>query len=257
MATITGLVLLGAAGVAQADPVTLFGYNLNTSFGGAYAPTYEGGKRYTVFPTGSLAITHPWEFDAFSAPDDAASLALINTRHFSFGAALSLRENRGNDDELAGMRNIGWAFQAGGFMNVWPTNWLRLHVEALKGVTAESGLLVNTGADFVKQSRKWTVSAGPRFSWADNRFNGTYFGVSPAEAAASPYIIAPYRATGGPHYAGIQTSAEYKWIPRWRLTAQASYTRLLSDDAGSPLVRQLGSVNQFDVGVGVRFMLSD
>jgi outer membrane protein len=252
-----GLVLLGAAGAAKADPVTIFGYNLNSSVGVAFAPTYEGGKKYTAFPTGTLAITRPWEFDSFGAPDDAASLAIVNTRRFSFGAALSLRENRGNDDELVGMRNIGWALQAGGFMNVWPTNWLRLHAEALKGVTAESGLLVNTGADFVRQTPKWTMSIGPRFSWADSRFNGTYFGVTPGEALASPFIANPYTAKAGPHFAGVQASAEYRWLKRWRLTAQGGYNRLLSDDAKSPLVSQLGSVDQFNVGVGVRFMLAD
>ena len=97
----------------HAEPVTFFGYILNASVRAEVAPSYEGGKHYSWFPGGSLAVSKPWEFDAFSPPDDAASFGLLNTKHVQFGLALSLRENRGNSDELQGMRNIGWAFQGG------------------------------------------------------------------------------------------------------------------------------------------------
>jgi outer membrane protein len=257
MAAVSGLVLLGGVEAAKADPVTFFGYNLNASIRAQVAPNYEGSKTYNVFPNGSAALTHPWEFDSFTAPDDAASLAILNTKRFSFGAAISVRENRGNHDVLEGMRNIGYALQTGGFMNVWPTSWLRLHVEALKGVTSESGLVVNTGADMVHQNRQWMISAGPRFSWADGDYNGTYFGVTPGEAAASPLINAPFTAHAGPHYAGVEAIAEYKFRPGWRLTADGSYHRLLGDDANSPLVRQLGKADQLSASVGLRFLFGE
>jgi outer membrane protein len=258
LAAIGGLVLTAAAGAARAaEPVTFFGYILNASISAQYAPSYEGGKHYTGFPGGSLAITKPWEFDAFSPPDDAASFGLLNTQRLQFGVALSVRENRGNDDELAGMRNIGWAFQGGGFVNVWPTHWMRVHVEGLKGLTAESGIVVNTGLDVVAHPSAWNLSIGPRYSWGDHRFNGTYFGVAPSEAAASPFVKTPFNPGAGSHSAGIEAMAEYKWRPRWRLTLNASYDRLMAKDAESPLVRQLGSVDQFGIGAGLRFMLQD
>jgi outer membrane scaffolding protein for murein synthesis (MipA/OmpV family) len=256
-AAIGGLILAGAAGAAQAEPVTFFGYILNASISAQYAPTYEGGKHYTVFPGGSLAITKPWDFDAFAPPDDAASFGILNTKHVQFGLALSVRENRYNDDELQGMRSIGWALQGGGFMNIWPTHWIRIHVEGLKGVTSESGVVVNTGLDFVHHPKDWNLSIGPRYSWGDAKFNGTYFGVTPAEALASPYLANPFHAGAGSHYAGVEAMAEYKWRPRWRITFNANYNRLLGDDANSPLTRQLGTPNQFGVGTGIRFMLQD
>ncbi len=117
-AAIGGAVLCLLAGAACAEPVTFFGYILNAGISGQYAPWYEGGKHYSWFPGGSLAITKPWDFDAFTAPDDAAALSLVNTKHVQFGLALSLRENRGNSDELEGMRNIGWAFQGGGLVPI-------------------------------------------------------------------------------------------------------------------------------------------
>jgi outer membrane protein len=255
LAAAGGFALAAAAVSAHAEAPTFFGYNLSASIRAEVAPTYEGGKNYSVFPGGSLAVSKPWQFDDFWAPDDAASLAIVNTRRFSFGAAGSIRENRGNGDELQGMRNIGWSLLGGGFMNVWPTSWMRVHVEALKGLTAQSGLLVNSGIDLVAHPRGWNLSAGPRYSWADDRFNNTYFGVTPAEALASPLIANPYTARAGPHFAGAAASAEYKLKPNWRLTFDASYHHMLGDDEHSPLVRQLGKADQIQGAVGLRFVL--
>jgi outer membrane protein len=257
MATVGGLCLAGLAGAASAENMTVFGYDLNATIRAEAAPTYEGGKKYSAFPSGNLAISRPWEFDSYGAPDDAASFAIVNTKHLSFGAAASIREDRGNSGGLEGMRNIGWSLEGGGFVNIWPTNWMRLHIEALKGLTAQDGLLVNTGADFVSHPGKWMIAAGPRFSWSDAKFNGTYFGVTPAEALASPLILNPYTARAGPHFAGVEVNGEYKIRRRWRLTVDATYHHLLDDDANSPLVKQLGSADQFSAGLGVRFALSD
>lgn len=255
--TLAAGLLITRAVAAYAEPVNVFGYILNASISAETAPTYEGGKQYAVFPGGSLAVTRPWEFDAFVAPDDAASFTLINLKPFEFGVAASVRENRGNEDALRGMRNIGWSFMSGGYTNVWPTRFMRLHVEGLKGLAGQSGIVVNTGLDLVAHPSKWNLSAGPRYSWGDQRFNGTYFGVDAREAAASPFIRSPFSPGAGSHYAGVQAMAEYKWRPQWRLTLEGSYNRMMSRDAASPLVRQLGSADQFNLGVGLRFMLQD
>ena len=243
-----------AGGAAHAEDGTLFGYKLNIAIRGWIVPTYDGSKHFGLAPGGSLAVSKPADFDSFAAPDDAASITLLTTQHFVAGAAASFRENRNNDDELTGMRSIGWSFQAGGYVNYWPVKWLRVHVEALKGVTSQHGIQVNTSADLIRQSPKWRLAAGPRFGWADETFNNRYFGVTPAEAVASPYIANPYTARAGPHFAGLEGSAEYKWRPQWRLTLDLRYHHLLGDDAASPLVRQLGRPDQFSASTGVRFM---
>ncbi len=258
MAVIGALALAGTAGAARAaEPLTFFGYILNASIRAEAAPNYEGGKKYAVFPSGNLAVSKPWDFDAFSPPDDAASFALLNTKRFQFGAAASIQEPRQNDDELGGMRSIGWSFQAGGFMNVWPTHYMRIHVEGLKGLSSQSGIVVNSGIDFVAHPEKWNLSIGPRYSWGDDHYNGTYFGVTPGEALASPFIANPFHARAGSHNAGVQFMAEYKLFPRWRVTFDGAYSRILGDDAKSPLVAQLGTPDQFSVGTGLRFMLQN
>jgi outer membrane protein len=163
---------LFAAGSASADPMTFFGYNLSASIQAAAAPSWQGSRKYSIFPSGNVTLGHPWQFDDFYAPDDSASFALINTRIVQIGVAAAIIDSRGNSHELQGMRNIGWAGEGGGFVNIWPTPWLRVRVEALKGVVAEDGLLVNTGANLVAHPGRFTcrpapASAGPTIgTWA-------------------------------------------------------------------------------------------
>jgi outer membrane scaffolding protein for murein synthesis (MipA/OmpV family) len=234
-----------------------FGRTFNIALRGWVSPTYEGGKHFGLFPGGSLAVTRPSDFDSFAAPDDAASFALFDTRHFSAGIAAAVRENRYNNDELTGMRSIGWSIQGGGYLNYWPTPWLRLHIEGLKGLTTQYGVLINTSADAITQQGRWRLSAGPRFSWGDGAWNNRYFGVTAAEALASPYIASPYTAKAGAHFVGLEGSGEYKLTRGWRLTLDARYHHLLSDDANSPLVKQLGTADQFQGSAGFRVMFPD
>ncbi len=251
----TASIALLSAGPALAEPFTFFGYSLSASVQAAAAPSYQGSQKYSVFPSGNAAITHPWQFDDYAAPDDSASLALYNSDRASFGLAASIIEDRGNSHELEGMRNIGWAAESGGFLNVWPTPWMRIRIEALKGLVAEDGLLVNTAADLVTHQGPWMFSIGPRFSWADDHYNGTYFGITPGEALAG-HRYSAYQANGGPAFAGLSAAAEVKVSPRWRLTLNGTYHRLLSDEANSPLVRQGGTADQVAIASGVRFLLN-
>jgi len=248
---------LVAGRAAAAEPITLFGYDLSITLQGATASAYQGSKHYSGFPSVSFAVTRPWTYDDFGAPDDSASVTLLTLSNVSAGAAASIIANRGNSHALRGMDNIGWAGEGGGFVNWWPAPWMRVRVEALRGLFAEDGLLVNTGSDFVTHQGRFTLSAGPRFSWADGHYNGTYFGITPAEAAAGPHLHSAYIANAGPLTGGLEAAVEYKWFDRWRLNLNANYDRLLGQDAQSPLVRITGSPNQFSVAGGVRFMLSD
>lgn len=250
------LATLATGAHAQDKPQegALFGRSFNIALRGWVTPTYEGGKHFGLFPGGSLAVTRPSDFDNFAAPDDAASFALVDTRYVAAGIAAAVRETRYNNDELTGMRSIGWSIQGGGYMNVWPTRWLRLHVEGLKGLTSQYGVLINTSADVMHQFGRWRLAGGPRYSWGDEKWNNRYFGVTASEAQASPYIVNPYTAKAGGHFAGAEASAEYKLTSKWRVTFDVRYHHLLGDDANSPLVKQLGTADQFQASTGFRVL---
>jgi MipA family protein len=251
--------VLGAAAsssaLAQPTGVTFFGYDVNASLRARVGPTYEGSDDYGIGPAGGISLSKPGSKDLFSAPDDSASLSLFGDDRFSVGLAGRLRSGRDDDDDLRGMKKIDWGGEAGVFANLWVADWLRARVEVRKGFGGHDGVIVDVGADAVASGDRWTVAAGPRFSWADDEFTQTYFGVTPGEALASPYIASAYDAKGGPRYVGAVASADYKWTERWGLTFDVGYRRLLGDAADSPLVAGLGSENQFSASAGVRYAL--
>lgn len=248
-----GLALL--TGPAAAEPLTLFDYNVSITIQGATASAYQGSRHYSGFPSVSVAFLKPWEYDAFGAPDDSPGIALIDLTNFQVGAAGNFIPDRGNSHSLRGMKDIGWAGEGGGYVNWWPTKRLRLRVEALEGAFSESGLLVNTAADFVTRKGRFTLSTGPRFSWADSGYNNVYFGVTQAEAQTSRFHVA-YQPGASPLTAGLEAAAEYRWFGHWRLDLSANYDRLLDRVGQSPIVRA-GSADQYSIAGGIRFLLGD
>lgn len=258
--TVAALALSGAASVpAMAQDtdggsnVTLFGYNVNGSIRARVQPTYEGSDDYKVGPAGSISLSRPGAARVFSAPDDGISISLVGNETMDAGITGRIRGGRDNDDDLRGMEKIDYAVEAGGFVNWWAAPSLRLRLEVRRGFGGHEGVVADLGADFVAREGRWTVAAGPRISYADDEYTQTYFGVTALEAIASPLIATAYDPEGGIRHAGVQASADYQWNPRLRVTFDASYRKLMGDAADSPLVKQLGSEDQFGASAGVRY----
>ncbi len=252
--------MLAGPAMAQSEPqedgssgFTLFGYNVNASLRARVQPTYEGSDDYKIGPAGSISLSRPGAARVFSAPDDGISFSLAGNEVIDAGVTGSFVGGRNSKDDLRGMDKIDYAVEAGGFVNVWVAPWLRTRLAVRRGFGGHEGWVADLGADAVVREGRWIAAAGPRFSYADDEFTRTYFGVTPREALASPLIAAAYTPGGGARYAGVQASADYQWSPRWRLTMDASYRRLLGDAADSPLVRQLGSEDQFGASAGFRY----
>jgi outer membrane protein len=243
----------GGAAAQSAGGGMIFGYDVRATVRAQVQPTYDGSNDFEVGPTGSISFYKHGGQHGFGAPDDGATLSLFGDERFAVGVVGKLRSGRDSKDDLRGMDKIDWAGEAGVFANLWVADWLRTRIEVRKGFGGHDGVLVDIGADAVARDGRWTGSVGPRFSWADDEFTQTYFGVTPAEAVRSPLIAAAYDAKGGPRSVGVQAGANYQWTPHWGLTFDASYRRLLGDAADSPLVRQLGSEDQFRASAGVSY----
>ena len=242
-----------AAAAQEAGGFTVFGFNVNASVKAQAEPTYEGSDDYKVGPSGSISFTRPGAEHVFSAPDDGISITLAGSGVLTAGLNGRLVGRRDNDDDLRGLRKVDWAGEAGVFVNFWPADWLRTRVAVRKAFGGHDGVVADLGADMVGRSGPWEISVGPRLSYADEEFIRTYFGVTPAEALASPFIKAAYSPSGGARYAGVQAAANYQLTSRWLVTVDASYQRVLGDAADSPIVRQLGSENQYRASAGVRY----
>ena len=230
------------------------GWSLNNiRVGLRVAPDYIGSDDYRLQPSGSLTLYRRGTEPAYGAPDDGLSLGLAGGRRVSFGVSSRWRPGRDNDHDLRGFDKVDWAVEAGGFVNLWPTDWIRIRGEVRRGFNGHNGWVADLGADVIGRKGSWVFSAGPRLTWVDDKFTRTYFSVSPDEAARSPFGITPYAPRNGSTAAGVVASAEYRVNRRWSVTGFANYRRLMGDGADSPIVVDLGSRDQFSATLGVRY----
>lgn len=236
--------------------LTIFGWSLdNVRFGGRVAPSYMGSDDYRLFPSGSINFARRGTPPGFGAPDDGAGIGLIGDARWSVGLVGRLRGPRENDGDLKGFDKVDWAAEGGVFATYWARDWLRLRGEVRRGIGGHRSWIADAGVDAVWRQGPLVASLGPRLSWADDAFARTYFGVTPAEAARSPFAITPYAPDGPALAAGLTASAEYSLNRRWNLVAAARYRRGLGDIADSPIVADLGSPDQFSASLSVRYML--
>jgi outer membrane protein len=233
--------------------MTIFGRSLGVTLRARVAPSYMGSDRYKIGPTGSLHFTKPGEDAAFSAPDDGLSIGVVGGDSWSVGLAGAFRGKRDDDHDLRGFDEVDWAVEAGVFANLWLSESFRLRAAVRRGFNGHEGWVADVGADLVHSDDTWVLSIGPRARWTDTEFNRTYFGVTPLEASRSPFAIAAYSPSDSMASAGALASAEYRWSKRWSVVADARYDRLLGDGADSPIVRDLGSRDQFSAALGLKY----
>lgn len=235
---------LAGADAASAEPWVV-------TVGGRVAgsPEWEGSDdtKLGVTPTFSVGRISPYR--RFTPPDPGATIGIIDTEFVTFGPVVVFRGSRKADDELTGLDKVDRAIEPGLFLDLWPAKWFRVHVQGRKGVTGHTGWMGDAGVDFVYSGKRWDASIGPRFGYADHRYMDRYFGVTPAEAAANAAITQTYDPSGGARYIGARAAFAYRMTDHWRVTADAGYSRLGDRPADSPIVRDLGSRNQWQAGL--------
>ncbi len=227
--------------------VTIGGY------GGAQ-PAFPGAKDYTFTFRPIIDIRRAGTPEWLNLPNDAFSLTLYETGSFRAGAAGDFIQNRSHSDEngINGLRDINYTLELGGFAEYYPAPFLRTRVELLQGVTGADGFVANLMADYIyRPNRDWLFTAGPRLQFADTQYMSTFFSVTPAESAASG--LPPFRASGGPNWAGVDVTARYWWSDRISIRAFAEWDRFIGDSADSPIVKLRGSEDQFTFGIGASY----
>jgi MipA family protein len=274
-----GTPMLGSKRVALA--VAALGLSAGCAFGAdlssGSAPSYKDGPgNYWVVTIGGYASIDPafpgaketdyvWsgrpildshragEREWLSLPNDAFGIGLYNAGNFRVGVAGDFIGRRNRSDApnaLDGVHNIDYTFEAGGFAEYYPAPFLRTRVELLQGFTGAEGFEANLMADFIyRASPQLTFTAGPRLQIVDNKYASAFFSTANLELPLTP----AYNAAGGLNAAGIDVTARYDLTERFSVRAFGEWNRLLGDAADSALVKQRGSADQLQVGLGAAY----
>lgn len=236
------------AGHAQAGD----GTRVRVGLGAQLRPKYVGADKTEVAPLWDVDFARGTNEFRFEAPDDSFAIPLISKHGFSAGPAANIASGRKDSEVGAPLGKIPTTFEAGAFAQYEVSKSIRLRGELRKGIGGHHGVVGMAGADYVwRDGDRYVLSVGPRLLFSDARYQRAFFGVSPAAALASG--LPAYRPGGGLHAAAMTSGLSYQFNPRFGLFGFARYERLVGNAAKSPIVRQLGSRDQFSAGLGLNY----
>lgn len=217
-------------------------------------PAYPGAKSFSFFGYPSLSLRRASTPATFSAPDDNFSLALYDLGWLKVGPSGKIIGERraGDHRELTGIHDVDWAVEGGAFVEFWPMQQIRGRIDIRHGLHGHYGWVGDIGLDYVQTAGAWTFSVGPRAAFGDSSYTNRYFGVTLGEAIANTRV-APYTPTGGFTSVGATASATYAFSPQWAATGYVRYDQLVGSASRSPIVRTLGTDQQFTFGVKLAY----
>ena len=244
--------------VLPALPFLPPGLVVTVGAGAEAANSFPGAKTYTGFPIPYFDWRKPGDPLPFHAPDDGFGIALLDFGMFRAGPVgryVAQRDLSNGNANFVGLPNVATTIELGGFVEFWPTDFLRGRVEVRQGINGHNGLHGNIEADAVGLYGPWLLSLGPRAEFGNDQFMQSYFSVTPAEAAINGRVT-PYAASGGLTSVGFLASAKYTFSPSWSVVGFAGYNRLVDSAAASPITNNLGSKNDFIGGAILEYSFS-
>jgi outer membrane protein len=236
---------------AKAPVVVQQPYDLMIELGAGVQvrPDYPGSKNYEAWPTGFVTL-HYLQLPGYGVVKDGRA----DLRGWSFGPSFNLQSQRKASDypELFGLNDIDMTFELGAKVG-YTFDWIRPWVAARYGLGGHSGIVGETGLDFIfRASPVLLWSIGPRATFANRDYMETYFGVTPAESALSG-TLAAYSPGGGFKSVGAEFNFRYEFAPKWAVRGEFIYDKLIGDAADSPIT-QVGSENQFTAKLGLTYL---
>jgi outer membrane scaffolding protein for murein synthesis (MipA/OmpV family) len=262
-----GLCLMGSVAAsaddAQSGPADndrtkgVHGY---LNLGAGVAPDYEGSQDYRPIPVIAGKLGYNAFYVEARGPELRANvMPKLLPFGFDFGPALGYRFGRDDveNNRVDRLRDIDGSVEAGAFAKVYTGGLMQqgdelaFEVEGLTGVgDKRTGTTIKFGPSY-SFSPLEDVRLGFHASatWADDRYNETYFGVDANDALRSG--LSTYDAKGGIKDVGLSMDVTYMWTESWGLTGMVGVTQLVGDAADSPIVDDAGSATQGIATLGV------
>lgn len=225
---------------------------IRPGLGAQIRPEYPGADKSEWLPYVQFSIAKGDRPFGFSAPDDSFGIRLVSTGGFSAGPSLAIQGSRTDKDVGVPLGKVKSTIEVGGFAEYQIGDSVRLRGELRKGLGGHDGLIGSVGADKIwRDGDRYVFSVGPRLLFSDSKFQRAYFGVTPQAALATG--LPAYRPDAGIYALAAASGLNYALGGPWGVFGYARYERLVGDARESPVVRELGSPNQFSAGFGVNY----
>lgn len=205
-----------------------------TIVGGAviYAPAYQGAEDYRVLPFPVIDLKYG---RFFASPRRGIGGNLVDGDTVDVGAGVTFVPGYRRRDAPVGIGRVSGGAGARISADV-KTGMVMASLGATKVLSGDiDGALVDaTLAIPFRPTDRLTVIPSLSATWADGAYTQSYFGVSPAQAAASG--LPAYRPGGGIKDVSVALTASYRLTDQVSLGATGAVTKLTGDAKKSPIV---------------------
>lgn len=259
LSTCLALSLPGGARAQSSDYSTLTSpqsaQNWYLTLGGGlrYQPDYTGSDEYVFRARPIVSLSKGLKSTWWSAEDDAMlSIGFFSGQGWRIGFSGDLLWKRSAkvNPALVAVPATKFGAEAGGFVEFYPTSWLRARADLRRGIVAHDGVVADLKLDAFSNFGPWTLGVGPRMRIASADYVRTYFGTSGAMPGTGGML---QRFNAGVHSIGALAQVTYHWSDQLKTTAYVEYKRLVGDATRSAIVRPFGSRDSITVGVSASY----
>lgn len=216
---------------------------------GGVAPEYRGSDEYELSYAPSIYIV--WK-DFLFIKGRKLGVQAFNGKHFYGGAFVRYTGGRSdNNDGLEALGDISRTFTGGAYLN-YRYEGIRLKTEVRHDFFDEGHgtlLIASLSSRIPWSDPLFQISV--ETTWASKEYMNTFYGINNFQSMQSG--LRQYEADSGMRDVSLNLGTTYKFDEHWSVSAQASYQHLLGDVADSPIVKDVGSENNFVLGVGLNY----
>lgn len=204
--------------------------------GVSYAPRYEGAayNRLRLVPLLDVSYSKGGFFIGIAR---GIGYNFSESKYIQYGVRVLVGQARSQDEDprLYGMGNINYYPEASLFLSsrLGPLSIFSGVANSTYGTHADLGASI--GFPISQDDR---LSLRTTVNWGDTAYNQTYFGVTPAQAAASGNVLTPYNATAGKKDTVWGASWRHSFDKEWTGSASLTHKRLEGSAQFSPLTQR-------------------
>jgi outer membrane protein len=235
------------------SPQSAQNWYLTVGAGLRYQPDYLGSDDYVFRARPIISLGRGLKSTWWSAEDDAMlSIGVFSGQGWRIGFSGDLLWKRSAkvNPALVAVPATKFGGEAGGFVEFYPTSWLRARADIRRGIVAHDGIVADLKLDAFSNVGSWTFGIGPRMRIASADYVRTYFGTRGAQPGTGGLL---QRFNAGVHSVGALAQATYHWSDRFQTTTYVEYKRLVGDATRSPIVRPFGSRNSLTIGISASY----
>ncbi len=230
-------------------------WDVRLGFGFENEPTYQGSDRSDTEISPYLLAAYRADWGNLYLVGDGLGYSRLFDNNFAINLQLEQEDTRevSDDDRLLGLgdqdKELELEVSGRYFMGPW-------HVDAsVAAATGDKGLVwfVGGGYTWRLNNERLFLSVRSDLSGSNVKNQQTDFGITAEQSQNSVIGLPEYTAGGGLKSLGLRFAADYQINKNWYLFANFDAERLLGDVADSPLVKQIGTANNYEYGLGVYY----